>query len=220
MKYYDPSLKNKRKLILTRIENFIEYHNNFKKLILNKKILKELKKIFGSEVVFDGVGSAQDQKLAYDTANNKFCVFYDRTYGMTGKIGTVSGTSISFGSENTISSANITDTDVVYDASAGKALLVYRDTGNSSYGTLQALGTSFATSNFTSENFIGFTDGAFADGQSALINTTNTIDRNQSGLTAGQTYFVQTDGTLGLTAATPSVTAGTAISATELIVKG
>lgn len=175
---------------------------------------------FGSEVVFDGVGSAQDPNLAYDTANNKFFVFYDRTYGMTGKIGTVSGTSISFGSENTISSANITDTDVVYDASAGKALLVYRDTGNSSYGTLQALGTSFATSNFTSENFIGFTDGAFADGQSALINTTNTIDRNQSGLTAGQTYFVQTDGTLGLTAATPSVTAGTAISATELIVKG
>ena len=69
-------------------------------------------------------------------------------------------------------------------------------------------------------NFLGFSDGAFATTQSAAINTTNTIDRNQSGLTAGQTYFVQTDGTLGLTAADPSVTAGTAISATELIVKG
>jgi 2-aminoethylphosphonate dioxygenase len=51
MKYYDPSLKNKRNFILTRIENFIEYHNKFKKFILSKKILKELKKIFGSEVV-------------------------------------------------------------------------------------------------------------------------------------------------------------------------
>ena len=51
MKYYDPSLKNKRKFILTRIENFIEYHNKFKKFILSRKILKELKKIFGSEVV-------------------------------------------------------------------------------------------------------------------------------------------------------------------------
>ena len=32
--------------------------------------------------------------------------------------------------------------------------------------------------------------------------------------------FVQGDGTIGLTADSPSVTAGTAISATELIVKG
>jgi len=38
-------------------------------------------------------------------------------------------------------------------------------------------------------------------------------------ITAGQQYFVQTDGTIGTTAATPSVLAGTAISATELLVK-
>ncbi len=175
---------------------------------------------FGSEAVFDGVGSAQDPNLAYDTANNKFFVFYDRTYGMTGKIGTVSGTSISFGSENTISSANITDTDVVYDASAGKALLVYRDTGNSSYGTLQALDTSFATSNFTSENYIGIASSGAADGALAIIDTQGAIADNLSGLTAGQSYFVQTDGTLGTTADDPSVFAGTAVSATKLIVKG
>ena len=79
---------------------------------------------------------------------------------------------------------------------------------------------SGGSTNITSENFIGFSDGAYATTQSAAINTTNTIDRNQSGLTAGQTYFVQNDGTIGTTAADPSVTAGTAISATELIVKG
>ena len=39
-------------------------------------------------------------------------------------------------------------------------------------------------------------------------------------ITAGQSYYVQTDGTLGTTAASPSVFAGTAVSATELIVKG
>jgi len=39
-------------------------------------------------------------------------------------------------------------------------------------------------------------------------------------LTAGQTYYVQADGTFGTSADSPSVTAGTAISATELIVKG
>ena len=39
-------------------------------------------------------------------------------------------------------------------------------------------------------------------------------------LTAGQTYFVQTDGSLSETADSPSVTAGTALSATKLLVKG
>ena len=38
-------------------------------------------------------------------------------------------------------------------------------------------------------------------------------------LTAGQQYYVQTDGTISTTAGSPSVLAGTAISATELLVK-
>jgi len=113
---------------------------------------------FGSETQYSTT-SGYDAGIAYDTANNKFFIFYDKNYGMAGRIGTVSGTSISFGSENVISSANITDTGVVYDASAGKVLLVYRDTGNSSYGTLQALDSSFALTNFTSESYIGISAG-------------------------------------------------------------
>lgn len=113
---------------------------------------------FGSETQYSTT-SGYDPGIAYDTANNKFFIFYDKNYGMAGRIGTVSGTSISVGSENVISSNNITDTGVVYDASAGKALLVYRDSGNSSYGTLQALDNSFALTNFTSESYIGISAG-------------------------------------------------------------
>ena len=51
MKYYDRSLKNKKRFILTRIENFVDYHKKFKKFILDKKILKQLKKVYGSDVV-------------------------------------------------------------------------------------------------------------------------------------------------------------------------
>ena len=174
---------------------------------------------FGSETQYSTT-SGYDPGIAYDTANNKFFIFYDKNYGMAGRIGTVSGTSISVGSENVISSANITDTGVVYDASAGKALLVYRDTGNSSYGTLQALDSSFATSNFTSENYIGISRSGAPSGAGVAIDTQGAIADNLSGLTAGQSYFVQTDGTLGTTAASPSVFAGTAVSATKLIVKG
>jgi len=54
----------------------------------------------------------------------------------------------------------------------------------------------------------------------AEIDVVGTVNKHQSGLTAGQTYFVQTDGTLGTSADSPSVVAGTAISATEIIVKG
>ena len=54
----------------------------------------------------------------------------------------------------------------------------------------------------------------------AEIDVVGTVNKHQSGLTAGQTYYVQTDGTLGTSADSPSVVAGTAISATEIIVKG
>ena len=62
--------------------------------------------------------------------------------------------------------------------------------------------------------------GQVADGGHALVDTQGAISDNQSGLTAGQSYFVQTDGTIGTTADSPSVFAGTAVSATKLIVKG
>ena len=64
------------------------------------------------------------------------------------------------------------------------------------------------------------TRGEVADGGHALIDTQGAISDNQIGLTAGQSYFVQTDGTIGTTAGDPSVFAGTAVSATKLIVKG
>ena len=73
----------------------------------------------------------------------------------------------------------------------------------------------------TSENYIGIASGGtYADTAEATIDIVGTVNKDQSGLTAGQTYYVQTDGTLGTSADSPSVVAGTAISATEIIVKG
>ena len=43
-------------------------------------------------------------------------------------------------------------------------------------------------------------------------------DSNQSELTPGQLYYVQTDGTISTTAGSPSVVAGIGLSATELLV--
>jgi ectoine hydroxylase-related dioxygenase (phytanoyl-CoA dioxygenase family) len=51
MKYYDMSLKNKKKKILTRIENFIDYQKDFKKIFSNPSFKYQLKKIAGYKVV-------------------------------------------------------------------------------------------------------------------------------------------------------------------------
>ena len=54
-----------------------------------------------------------------------------------------------------------------------------------------------------------------------MIDTQGAIADNLSGLTAGQSYFVQNQmAHSGTTADDPSVFAGTAVSATKLIVKG
>jgi len=177
---------------------------------------------FGTAVVFESAASSF-VKAIYDATAQKVVIAYqdggNSDYG-TVISGTVSGTSISFDSATVFESATTAYIALTHDSNAEKVVIAYRDYGNSSHGTSIVFQTGYTSTNLTSENFIGFSDGAFADTQSAVINTANTIDRNQTSLTAGQTYFVSTSGALSTTAGDPSVTAGTAISSTELIVKG
>jgi hypothetical protein len=178
---------------------------------------------FGSEAVFNDAITAF-VGAAFDSNLNVIVVTYEddgnSSHG-TFTAGTVSGTSITFTGTETVYNAEATSANATaFDSNANKVVVAYANQ-QSPYEHLASVLQAGATiTNLTSENFIGFSDGVFSDTDSAVINTANTIDRNQSGLTAGQTYFVQTDGTLGTTAADPSVTAGTAISTTELIVKG
>lgn len=95
---------------------------------------------FGSEVVFNS-GSTSSTSLSFDpNTANKFVVAYmdiaNSSYG-TAIVGTVSGTSISYGSEIVFSSANTELTVVAFDPSnVGKLAIVYSDYGNSQYGTV------------------------------------------------------------------------------------
>ena len=180
---------------------------------------------FGTPVVFiGGSGTSQDSiNLAFDTSTNKVGVVYrDVTtspyYGQF-VLGTVSGTSISFGTATDVSDKPFNSSPynaTVFDSNNNSFVVSFK-TSTDNYGYTSVFG---AATNLTTENFIGFSDGAFATTQSAVINTANTIDRNQTSLTPGQTYFVLPTGALSTTAGDPSVKAGTAISSTELIVKG
>jgi hypothetical protein len=133
----------------------------------------------------------------------------------------ISGTTVTIDTPTELSSSiSYRGGGNVYVPSVQKVVLFVNDTSDSESGNYYIFTTDSLTTNLTSENFLGFADSGYADGQSAAINSTCTVDRNQTSLTAGQTYYVQADGSLGTTAANPSVVAGTAISSTEIIVKG
>ena len=229
---------------------------------------------FGSESTWT-TNSTNRVICSYDTDQNKVVIFYrDQTDANLNKavIGTVSGTSISYGTPATVYDSVGSygrSNRISYNAAAKKHLISFIDdttgdsyfvelkvsgnsftstpavvyaTSSSSYGTISydsgsevniiffqdgdnsLYGTAFVkrldSTNLTANNYIGTVASPVADTQRAKINLKGAVDENQSGLTAGQSYYVQTDGTLGTTPADPSVFAGTAVSATKLIVKG
>lgn len=171
---------------------------------------------FGSPVQFDA-SSVSSIQSAFSSTSQKVSFTYN--VGSEGRVitGSVSGNSISFGSSDTYSSTASWG-NLVCDEASGHPVIAFMDTGNSNYGT--ALVYSPAYPILTPKNYIGTAASGAADGTRAKINLKGAVDENQSGLTAGQSYYVQTDGTLGTTPADPSVFAGTAVAATKLIVKG
>ena len=89
---------------------------------------------------------------------------------------------------------------------------------SNNHGGSTTFTTADAVTNLTSENYLGLSNSSYTNGQTASIRVSGSTQDNQTGLTPGQNYFVQNDGTLGTTAATPKVYAGTAVSSTKLLV--
>jgi len=176
---------------------------------------------FGTAVVYNSADTPR-VGVSYDTANNVIVVAYEIVNNGNGRVRTaaISGTSITFNDDSILfqSSNGVDWLKSVYDPDQGKTVLVYRNEAQSNKGVAKVYTVGFT--NLTSENFIGITPSAYPDGAGAEIQTKGAVNEEQSGLTAGQSYFVQTDGTLGTTAGDPSVFAGTAVSATKIIVKG
>ena len=166
---------------------------------------------FGTAVEFDGDASQQN-KIVFDSNVNKVVNMY-RDGGNSNRptmiVGTVSGTSISFETAITLSNSGSNYYASVFDTTSKKVVVAYQDSTN----------TAGFAAVFQASGVIT-TRAEVASGSNAVIDIGSAISTNQFSLTAGQQYFVQTDGTLGLTAADPSVIAGTAISATDIIVKG
>ena len=125
---------------------------------------------FGSEVVFKG-SNVYYIASAYDSTNGKVVIAYtddgnsDRG---TAIVGTVSGTSISFGSEVVFNSAGTVFIESTYDSTNGKVVFAYQDKGNSDRGTA-IVGTVSGTS-------ISFSTAVAFAGSGESLNFGSTFD--------------------------------------------
>ena len=170
---------------------------------------------FGTPVVFQSSYCIYISSV-YNPTNNKVVIAYrnigNSNYG-TAIVGTVSGTSISFGTAVVFNAAESSYNSAIYDSTNNKVVIAYQDGGNSLYGT--AVVFTVGSSNNT--DFIGITAEAISSAATGPVNVYGGINAVQTGLTIASDYYVQADGSLSTT--TSTVKAGQAVSATTINLK-
>jgi hypothetical protein len=162
-------------------------------------------------------GNANNINLSYDPGAQHWYVTYanlaDSSRMYRQYLKTTSAGIISNDNKFILASQNSNKTGLLYVPSQLVHVAVYTEWG-------QAHKIAYDVTNLTTTNYIGISNGAYADGATSTVQIIGGVDDAQTGLTAGSPAYVQRNGTIGVSADTPSVVAGTAISATEIIVKG
>ena len=176
----------------------------------------------GTEFELESI-TASRMRTAYVKGAKKIAVIRSGISSIKIQLLTVSGTSLSSVSTTTIDNLNRNRIGIDAHESSNRIVSIFRDDGASGSGTYPARFEVWdvpnTSPNVTTENFIGFSTAAISDTASGTVAVTGNTT-TQSSLTAGQKYYVQNNGTLGLTAADPSVEAGIALSSTKLLIKG
>lgn len=110
---------------------------------------------FGSEAEF--AADARVKSAAFDSSNNKVLIVYKdgAQYG-NAIVGTVSGTSISFGSNNIWQAAQTNEPQVAFDSSNNKLVINYVDAGNSDKGAARVATISSTSVSLGSESNISY----------------------------------------------------------------
>ena len=172
-------------------------------------------------------------RVYYDDNRGRVVLAYRQTTGKDKcviKTGAVSGTTVTWDTSTTpLSFHNTTNNSdmqenvqLMHDSNRNRAILnnpgTNGDVSTNDFTSFFVEVTSTST-NATTGNFIGFSSAGYSNGQTATINVVSNTT-TQSGLTAGQKYYIQKNGSLSTTADTPSIEAGTALSSTKLLIKG
>jgi alpha-tubulin suppressor-like RCC1 family protein len=136
-------------------------------------------------------------------------------------VGTLTGSTLSFGTPYSIDTTATHRNSVTFDPhSTGKFIVGYANSTNPNEFSACVGHLTSTVKNLTSDNFLGTSSAAYTSGQTAAIVVNGGTSRNQSGLTVGETYYVQAGGTLATTPDSPSVKIGKAISDTDLLIVG
>jgi len=168
---------------------------------------------FGTAVVFESATSNYIS-TTYDSTNNRVVIVYadggNSDYG-TAIVGTVSGSSISFGTAVVFESASFDNTSATYDSTNDGVVIAYRDGGNSNYGTaiVAAPDSSVFPTISSQNNFIGTAQTTAASGSAVPVPLPGSYDQNNTGLTPGAVYYVNpTTSGFTTTATQPSAWSG------------
>ena len=110
--------------------------------------------------------------------------------------------------------------NLILDPDTGIIAYIWKDTNSSG----QTPGIKYYTerlgsSNMNATNFVGFSQAAYTNGQTATVHVVGATNTNQTGLTTASRYYVAGDGTLSITAGDPSVDAGLALSDTSILIR-
>jgi hypothetical protein len=151
---------------------------------------------FGTATVFKAA-TTFSFGIAFDSSENKIVIAYKTSspYTLSAVVGTVSGTSISYGSEANIGSYDTNSVSVTYDSSANKIVVFYNADGTS-YAGYASVGAISGTS-ISFDPFVAFSGVQTYSIVSTFDSTANKIvlaytDANNSGY--GTSVVFQTAG--------------------------
>jgi hypothetical protein len=187
----------------------------------------EVGTISGSTLTFNNAVTNWDTtggynfNLVYDSYAQKCVVFYQNGTNYDPYVVTLtgSGTTLTAGTPVQIDNRNQDESTAVFDSGSNQVCLSWQNSQDTQQEAVMFRNAATAI-NLTAENYIGISKSGAPSGQGVTLSTQGGVSENQSSLTAGKSYYVQTDGTISTTAGDPSVFAGTAVSSTKLIVKG
>jgi len=192
---------------------------------------------FGTTKVVRGVtgttGNDGDPNIVFDPNSKKaLLIWEDSTAGagaLSSALVTMTGSApTDLAQATAVQITNNNETASQYAASAGKMLSLDTDNyimcyvfydNNTSQRGLRYYTERIGSSNMNANNFVGFSQAAYTNGQTATVDVVGSTNTNQTGLTTATKYFVKNDGSLGTAADDPSIEAGLALSFTSLLIR-
>lgn len=152
--------------------------------------------------------------MCYDPYTGRVAVFYrlDTSEYLATRTGTISGTSISWGTEAVLHSSGAVTAkfSTAYDTTNSRVCVCFIS------ANLHAKTMRLGSSTLTAANFLGFAKASVSSGQAARVAVVGGVATGLSGLTPGQTYYVTSAG--GLTTTATDIRAGLALTTTTLLV--